>query len=384
MDYEPQAQEQLRQPKGVCKRLEDVTSFSDLAEVVFLMDSRSVHTGWNPGEPGDVSEGRYDNKAAWLTTTNRYHLDEWWIYPDDSEGYNLGKIARQINPDWKEGDSWAGDLSVEEQTQILKKSWERAQDERAAQLAKELGGKAVKLKHVSMEAGISSAVILSESVANEQIVFRGVSNQRRESVSTQVSGMLRTGTTDTSEPANGPIYLNRVSQVIEDSEVRDAVYTLADNPTEEQFRNLIELYTQKGLPLIAEEATTSLGKVLDKVERSGISFKEALVDIHTQLMQGNVGTSPFIATGVTAKECEGFTGTNGLVLVASLKEDRVSDLKARGDERLIKGWISGNEVKAIIPINRQTLGSGSSATEDIEKVFQESGEEVKSLLVDRN
>ncbi len=378
MDNEPQNQEQLKVDRPICKEFKDVKSYSDLAEVVFFTDSRSVHSGWNPNEPGDPKNGRYDSKTEWLTSTKKYHLDEWWIYDSEGQGYNLGKIARQMNPDWEEGESWIGALSENERLKIIKESWERAQDERTAELAKELGGKSIKLAHVSMEAGISSAIILSETSPHEQLVFRGVSNQRKESLDRQASGMLRTGMTDKDEPTNGSIYVNRLSQIIDDQEVKDAVYALSDNPTETHFRRVIDLYKQKGLTLLAEEATTSLGWVLDKTAR-GINFAEALVAVHTDLMQGNIGISPFVATGTDAGACEGFTGANGLILVTGLSEDRVSSLKARGNERLIKGWIDRREIKAIISVNRHQLKQESSY-EDIEQVFKESGEEIEKLL----
>lgn len=359
---------------------ESVRTFTDLAEVIFKMESARIASGWKLDKPGTPEKGRWDDKVEFLMSVMKYRLDEWWIYDENGQGYSLGKLARVFNPQWEEGQSWTGNMTDEEKLESIRAGWEKAQDWKTSQLAEKLGGKAHKLRVSSMEAGISSIVVLRNSPPSDHILYRGIKNQEIQSLDEQASGMLRVGIDELGQPTNGPIYINRRSTVVVDSDVRSAVLELADNPSEEKFHSLIELYQQKGLYVLLESATDALDYIKRRMQYSEISFPSALAGRHYELMVGNIGNSPFVATTPEMKVAAEYTGNEGMVAILTVSPERISPLNSELDEKLIKGWVDKKEIAAVILANKFILDNNDSSSNEIDEFFRKAGKEIETIL----
>ncbi len=379
LDFEVQISPDI---KPVCTDFGKVKSFSDLAEAVFSQDSELINTGWHPGSPGEPKHGRYDSKLEWLMGINRYHMDEWWLYDTQGNAHNLGNLARQINPAWVEGADWTGEMSDDEKMATLRQSWEAAQDQRSARLASRVGGKVYKFSTPLMEGGISSAVILPCSPSPETVVvFRGIRHQHLDEIKEQVSGMLRTGEDPSGREANGPFNIHRWSQIVDDPDIRTAVLNLANNPSEDNFLVLIDLYKVHALPVLIRESQTALNSVHTLMEERHETFAQALADLHNDLMNGNVGFSPFVATAADMEMTADFTGDTGLVLASRLKPDSISPIHLGGTEKLVKGWIDPWQVFAVVPVNRSDPQKNLSQRDKsaIEASYARAGRELEAL-----
>lgn len=364
-----------------CRNFEEVKTFRDLAEAVFSINEKSLKISYGVNKPIDSKiYGRRENKLELLADeTSRYNLDQTWIIDNDGVAHNFGQIVRKFNPEWKEGEFWGGNIPEEERTQIIKESWLRVNRDRAVQLAKELGGKAFQLNSPSMEAGLSTVIILGERKEGDQILYRGLRTQGLQALDSQVSGMLRTGLDSEGRPAGGSVYTERLSTIVQNPEIRQAVYQLAEKPTEKGMREIIGLYKKHNLRVLDENAEIALRSALEKMELQQISFEEAFIRLHISLMEGNVGYSPFVATTTEMGETENFSGSNGMVLLMGIGESRISHL-APVKEKLVKGWVERKEILAVIPIDRQLFKDQKSDWQKTQSEFNKAGKEIEEFM----
>lgn len=332
--------------------LENIRNFKDLAREVMLLDGSYITTGWSPDNPGDPSKGVSTNKFDWLVNRpKKYRLDEWWIYDNQGNGHNLGQITRKLNPQWREGESWLGDMTKEDEIALIKEAWLEASYIKANRIATATGGVALAVENPSMETGVATVIILKENDGYE-LLFRGVRHQGSDVLQTQVSGMLRTGVDAQGNEAHGLVNVERWSTVVADEQIRQGVYQFAEDPTEEQMQKIIGLYKAMNQTILATQAKEALGSIKRRMARDiSLSFAEALANLHVDLFEGNVGNSPFVATSSRMGGTYSFTGKCGTVTAFGLHQDRISPVKVRGGEKLVKGWIGANEIVAIVPID---------------------------------
>lgn len=365
-----------------CHRFEEVQTFQELAEVVFSLEREEVINGWSPEKPGKLEKGVHESKLKWLMGKHLYHLDEWWIFDDTGQGYNLGKLARQINPAWVEGQSWTGEMTNEEKMAKIRMGWERAQIDRTQRMADALGCRVLPFSKSSMEAGVAAAIVLPKETESLNWLYRGVRTQHPAALDQQVSGMLRTGVDASGKESDVTAAFESWPTLVNDIDIKRQVYQLADAPTEDTFVHVIALYEQKGYRLLAEKARWALDSIQRRVQKNQTSFTEELVNFHTALAVGIIGSSPYVATSINLEGTDGFSGHNGMIISSAVNSNRVSSLKSYGQERLVKGWINRKEVAAIVPVNihQEDEITGKFDSQHREAVYQVAGQELEAYF----
>jgi hypothetical protein len=359
---------------------ERVKSFKDLALAVIQIEGEYINTGWSPEKPGEPEKGVMTNKLDWLLDEKKHHLDEWWIYDGKGGSHNLGQIVRKINPDWCEGDSWTNNVDEKEKLKQIEGAWLEAGYMKASAIAGKYGGTAYAISGPSMEAGICAVVVLKEDERDGEVLFRGVRHQGDNVLTEQVSGMLRVGVNREGQEALGHVGTGRWSVTVDDMETRQTVSRLAENPNEDEMERLIDMYHDRGFDELCLNATDALESIKRRMKRQHITFVQAVIDNHVDLLEGNIGNSPFVAMTSDMGEVVTFTGKSGTIVVANMEEGRVSPTKVRGKEKLVRGWVDVDEIVAVLPVDRLYREKDRMEGRDVKELYSQIGRQIVGLI----
>lgn len=181
------------------------------------------------------------------------------------------------------------------------------------------------------------------------VVYRGVRSSDPDSAYNQLSNMLR------SNPNNGeslmdPTNLNLSVQSSRD--FQNAVINLGNNPTEDNFRIVIN----RAVNVAQKEELESTLKIIKYNQQLlNVSFEDSLMRTHIDSIRGALNTSPYVSATTSLDEALGYISSGGSLVVSKIPNTRISPVIGLQDtEVAVHGLIMPEEVIGFIPTTNLT------------------------------
>jgi hypothetical protein len=169
-------------------------------------------------------------------------------------------------------------------------------------------------------------------------VYRGVVQRDAESITNQVSYLLRKREED--------------GNVIVREDIREDVKSLLDQPTFDKLQNIYNRIIGDALPVDKRMYQDDLRKIEDDI-LDGRILRASLGSI--QALHGGgygalatSGLGPYVSASYNLEDARGYSRANGALLVISLPASQIEDWSSER-EIGIKGWLDPEYIDAIIP-----------------------------------